>query len=220
MSARDRTPASDTGASEYIAAWSQQARQTGTMPKTATFACEYWLNVWMDSIVETLHFARVGDHDELWACVEPSWRSWCAVRRRSEGDEHEACVELFRLLTLARRGHGFPVEVERPGLVTAADLAAIREGILAEERAAVAAAVEQWGDAPLIRAASELGLNPAPAGHKPSSWSARCPETNHALMLQAESGQWGCGYCGKRGGERELRVFVLGRRKRARRGKA
>ena len=62
--------------------------------------------------------------------------------------------------------------------------------------------------------AEALGLSPRPSGGNPWSWEARCPGTNHSLMLQAKSGEWGCGWCRRKGGVEELKEFVAVRRTR------
>jgi len=68
-------------------------------------------------------------------------------------------------------------------------------------------------DYPILHAARELKLNPEPSGTSPGSWQARCPATQHYLMIQAHNGEFGCGYCGWRGGVHELRKFVASRRR-------
>ena len=63
----------------------------------------------------------------------------------------------------------------------------------------------------IIHAARELGLNPEPAGIGPVQWYARCPGTNHRLMITTGEDQFGCGYCRVNGGVAELRAFAAKR---------
>jgi len=63
----------------------------------------------------------------------------------------------------------------------------------------------------IIRVARELKLHPKPEGGGPFNWYARCPQTNHSLMISSKSDQFGCGYCRRKGGAEELREFVAER---------
>jgi hypothetical protein len=100
-----------------------------------------------------------------------------------------------------------------PGLIEARDLAELIARLRAEWQAAQQAA-EAWRSAPIVRVAEALGLSPRPSGGKPTSWEASCPGANHALMIQARSGEWGCGWCKRKGGMEELKEFVVVRRKK------
>jgi len=105
--------------------------------------------------------------------------------------------------------------MRQPGIIEAQDLEALLARLDAEWKAAQQAA-EAWRSAPLVQVAEALGLRPRPSGGKPTSWLANCPGTNHSLMIHAGTGEWGCGYCRRKGGEKELRKFVEGRRRRKR----
>ena len=98
------------------------------------------------------------------------------------------------------------------GLIGARDLEVLTARIRAEREASERAA-EEWRSAEIVQAAEALGLRPRSSGGKPTSWEANCPATNHSLMIHAGTGEWGCGYCCRKGGEEELRKFVEGRRR-------
>src|SRR5260370_41286035 len=96
------------------------------------------------------------------------------------------------------------------GLLTTAELADIVRAVTEElERNALAAETAQRGhEAPIIKLASELGLNPRPAGHNDSAWMADCPRRSHTIMLSPSLNEFGCGYCRRKGRPAQLRAFV------------
>jgi hypothetical protein len=83
------------------------------------------------------------------------------------------------------------------------------------ERSSQAAQAEEERRAtPIVTMARELSLNPWPAGHNEKAWMANCPRTNHWLMISTENNEFGCGYCGRKGGPAELRSFYEARNRR------
>lgn len=55
----------------------------------------------------------------------------------------------------------------------------------------------------LTEVCSRYKLNPEPINHDGTSWKANCPSgAHHRIMISADS--WGCGYCRKKGGIKEL----------------
>ena len=64
----------------------------------------------------------------------------------------------------------------------------------------------------IILVARELELNPQPTGTGPDYWQATCPMTNHPLYINAAENEFGCGWCKRKGGIKELRAFVKERR--------
>jgi hypothetical protein len=201
---------------EHVSAWRSQAgNEPPPSERELALGCVYDLDFRLDFIDEAVLFARRDGYDELRVdegSVCPSWR---AVRRRSAGDVPAACLELFDLLMRARVGHGWPTGLRSAGLITQDGFDAVRLRIQAEREVSGRAA-EAWREAPIVRAAEELRLGPRPSGGKSTSWEANCPGTNHSLMVHAGTGEWGCGYCCRKGGVEELRKFVAGRRKRKR----
>jgi hypothetical protein len=141
---------------------------------------------------------------------------WRAVRMtHGDKDPRASCIAMCERFVRVRFGYAGPSGMREPGLMAAQDLEALTARIRAEWEAAERAA-EALRQAPIVRAAKELRLEPRPSGGKPTSWEANCPGTNHSLMIHAGTGEWGCGYCCRKGGEEELRKLVAGRRKRKR----
>jgi hypothetical protein len=62
-------------------------------------------------------------------------------------------------------------------------------------------------EAPIITMARELKLNPKPAGHNKSAWIAACPRGSHWIMISPQLNEFGCGYCCRKGGPKELKEF-------------
>jgi hypothetical protein len=98
------------------------------------------------------------------------------------------------------------------GLVPLAEVEQMVHG-QRDARARIVASAE-GGESAIIASARELGLGPRPEGTSPTNWEASCPRTNHHLMISVKSQEFGCGYCGRKGGVAELRRFVAERRSR------
>ena len=64
----------------------------------------------------------------------------------------------------------------------------------------------------IIKVATQLGLHPQPPLLNPEIWSAQCPGTGHQLYINANKNEFGCGYCCRKGGPKDLRAFVALRR--------
>ena len=109
-------------------------------------------------------------------------------------------------------GFGWPREFLVAGAVDGPAYHAVIRTIESELEQNAATALRDESE--LVVAARELGLSPEPTGTNPHHWRARCPDTNHGLMIHSESDTFGCGYCRRRGGPDELRAFVEARRSR------
>jgi hypothetical protein len=107
---------------------------------------------------------------------------------------------------------GKPAGGFTPGLLTQAQVLKAWSRVEEEQQRLLEQAVMLTGDSEIVAAARELRLDPEPSGTGPASWYARCPGTNHSLRIQAETGQFGCGYCKQKGGVEELRRFTRTRR--------
>jgi hypothetical protein len=196
-----------------VTAWASQACDE-LPPPELELGCVYDLNIGIDVIDEAVHFARRGAYDELWVDDGVDGGLRRAVRMEHHGvDRRASCLEMFEQFVRARSGYAGPSGMRQPGIIEAQDLEAMLARMAAEWKAAQQAA-EAWRSAPIVQLAETLGLGPRPSGGKPTSWLANCPGTNHSLMLHAGTGQWGCGYCRRKGGGEELRKFVGGRRRR------
>ena len=57
----------------------------------------------------------------------------------------------------------------------------------------------------LIEFMERKGLNPKLSGNNSISWVSKCPSGgNHFLMVTNKPDAWGCGYCNRSGGIKEL----------------
>lgn len=202
---------------EHVSAWRSQAgNEPPPSERELELGCVYDLNIGIDVIDEAVHWIRRGAYDELWVEDALDGGLWRAVRMtHGDKDSRASCVGMFERFVRARFGFAGPSGMREAGLIEARDLEALTARIRAEREAAERAA-EEWRSAEIVQVAEALGLGPRPSGGKPTSWEANCPGTNHSLMIHAGTGEWGCGYCCRKGGEEELRKFVAGRRRRKR----
>ena len=200
---------------EHVTAWGSQAGDESPPPESELeLGCVYDLNIGIDVIDEAVYWVRRGAYDELWVHDGIDGGLWRAVRTEHRGVERRAsCLGMFEQFARARSGYAGPCGMRQPGLIGAQDLEALIARMAAEWKAAQQAA-ESWRSASIVQVAEALRLGPRPSGGKPTSWLANCPGTNHSLMIHAGTGEWGCGYCCKRGRVQHLRLFVEGRRRK------
>ena len=125
-------------------------------------------------------------------------------------EELFACLNLLELLFRARHGFYWPDGFVASGIVDKSAFDSLVGRIQHEVEENRQRASE--GETEIIKIARELGLSPEPTGHGISHWSARCPETNHQLFIDAAENSFGCGYCKRKGSVEELRVFVKERK--------
>jgi hypothetical protein len=134
----------------------------------------------------------------------------CVISIPRHGSKREAAARLLDAHVRSRVHHECPVPPYQPGLLTKAELKSIVETIAEElkRNSRVAEEDQRRHEAPIIKMAKELGLSPRPAGHNHSDWMASCPQSrNHWIMISPSHNEFGCGYCGRKGGPEELRAF-------------
>jgi hypothetical protein len=216
----------------FVDPWSKKPNHQGVVPVGALFVGAWDNDLGIDNINEALFLVRDDRQDLLWSLTtysekttrtnlaaraggDPAWMkckitSGCVAGAAREGTQSKAATRLLDALVRARVHHEFPRPPYLPGLLTIAELAAIVRAVTEElERNALAAETAQRGhEAPIIKLASELGLNPRPAGHNDSAWMADCPRRSHTLMLSPSLNEFGCGYCRRKGDAAELAAFV------------
>jgi hypothetical protein len=62
---------------------------------------------------------------------------------------------------------------------------------------------------PLITYLKEQGLAPTPSENHIGSWVAKCPNAKkHFIKITTKNDQWGCGYCKKKGGLKDLKTWI------------
>jgi len=188
------------------------------LPPDAIEFCQGECSGFDATITRRLFLHRVAGTDELWVedtCSEYQEQSAPAEpygELPSVGDLAEGPL---RLIETAMRASQWPhlSNVQRcvPWFDEKHVEGAWRRAQAERERLRAIAAADC--DYPILHAARELKLDPEPSGTSPGSWQARCPATQHYLMIQAHNGEFGCGYCRWRGGVNELRKFVASRRR-------
>lgn len=63
---------------------------------------------------------------------------------------------------------------------------------------------------PLIKFLKENNLNPYPSGEYVTNWLAKCPSGRaHFIMVSTISDEWGCGYCYRKGKQKDLKKWLL-----------
>jgi hypothetical protein len=216
----------------FVDPWSNEPNHQGVVPVDALFIGAWDNEVGIFDINEALFLVRDDRQDLLWSLTthsekttrenldaresgDPAWikseiTRGCVAGAPREGTQSKAATQLLDALVRVRVHHQFPRPPYLPGLLTIAELADIVRAVTEDlERNALAAEIAQRGhEAPIIKLASELGLNPRPAGHNDSAWMADCPHRSHTIMLSPSLNEFGCGYCRRKGGPAELRVFV------------
>jgi len=198
-------------------------------------ACVHEVDFGIDSVAEQLYFRRLEHETELWRmhdCFEqddfeevnadgpeddrPSescWEGWrVVVDHRPPKDDFEACRQLLKVRVKAGVGYGWPNSFHVNGILSASDHKEVLDEI-ASEIEAIREQAARYRSSPIIRVATDLGLSPEPTSWHPDSWWCRCPGTSHRLAIVASTGEFGCGYCGVKGGIDELKAFVERRRK-------
>jgi hypothetical protein len=211
----------------------QETEPPGQVPVNAVFVGAWDNDVGVDSYSEALFLSRDDQQDLLWSlatCSENSTRQSLAARAAGDpewakskiacgcvagvpraGTRNEAATRLLDALVRAKVHYEFPRPPYLQGLLTTGELTEIVGAVTEElKRNALAAEEEQHGDstAPIIKLARQLGLNPRPAGHNRSDWTADCPRRSHTIMISPSSNEFGCGYCRRKGGPAELKAFA------------
>jgi hypothetical protein len=216
----------------FVDPWSKKPSHQGEVPADALFIGAWENDLGIYSLNEALFLVRNNRQDLLWSLAthtekstqqnlagrksgDPDWvkskvSCGCVAGAERHGTDSEAGTRLLDALVRARVHHEFPRPPYLPGLLTIAELADIVRAVTEElERNALAAETAQRGhEVPIIKLASELGLNPRPAGHNDTAWMADCPSRSHTIMLSPSLNEFGCGYCRRKGGPAELAAFV------------
>ena len=216
----------------FVDPWSKKPDHQGMVPVDALFVGAWDNDLGIDSYNEALFLVRDERQDLLWSLTaysekftrtnlaarergDPAWvkstiNSGCVAGAPREGTQSKAAMRLLDALVRARVPHAFPRPPYLPGLLASNQLSDIARAVSDElKRNALAAeAAQRRHKAQIIEVASELGLNPRPAGHNDSAWIADCPRRSHTLMLSPSLNEFGCGYCRRKGDAAELRAFV------------
>jgi hypothetical protein len=197
----------------FVDPWSHEPNLQGAVPVDAVFVGSWDNDVGIDYINETLFLVRDDRQDLLWSLTTYSKEPMCCgcvAGAPREGTQNEAATRLLDALVRARVPLQFPRPPYLPGLLASDELSDIASAVSEElKRNRLAAEAEQQHQkAQIVEVASELGLNPRPAGHNDSAWIADCPRRTHTLMLSPSLNEFGCGYCRRKGDAAALTAFV------------
>lgn len=207
--------------------WFKEGARALCIPSDSIFLCAYGVHVEIDTVMEAAFVRRTGDRDELWLAIEPASGSFdhlaaskakieiersqvlslgCAVVARRASSTESASKKLLDTLFRARVGFAWPRKPLLEGTIDEHGFWGLVGAIEAELENNARQA--RRDESEIVAAARELGLHPEPTGTGPHHWQARCPGTNHGLMIQSATNEFGCGYCRRKGGPAELQEFV------------
>jgi hypothetical protein len=219
---------SNEGEAPFVDPWSHGPNHQGAVPVDAVFVGSWDIYIGVDDINEALFLVRSDRQDLLWSVTsqseeetkenlaaresgDPAWVKHelicgCVAGSAREGTQKDAAIRLLKTLARARQARSPYL----PGLLASDELSSIANAAIEEwKRNRLAAeATQRREKAQIVEVASELGLNPRPAGHNDSAWIADCPRRTHTLMLSPSLNEFGCGYCRRKGDIAELRTFV------------
>ena len=215
--------------------WGKDAESSAALPEDAVALCAYELFVMaildMDQIAYIRQTAR---GDELWMVTEETPYE---NPTRASADEIAKIETLLlnqsrltmRVLTMTHTdsilrsgmfllseyfdavcGFYSPVKFLAEGLLIKSDYEEINQRQNATIRRNQEVASKQRTK--IIEVASELGLQPQAPLLNREIWSAKCPGTGHQLYINARKNEFGCGYCCRKGGPKDLRAFVASRK--------
>jgi hypothetical protein len=136
---------------------------------------------------------------------------WLRAERPSESTlAYSVEALLFGIIARCLCYVGEPVDV-RAGLLSKEHVEAIISSVCVEMDE-IKKANEVWREAEIVTKAAHLGLSPKASNLGVRTWIARCPGTNHTLLLQPKRNLFYCGYCRVGGGIDELDEFTAQRR--------
>jgi hypothetical protein len=215
----------------FVDPWSHQPQHRGDIPHHALFAGAWHLDVGVDILHEAVFLARDDHGDRLWSLITPTENFTLeSLSARERGDRgwvkrmitcgcvagaarHETPGEAARILLdgllRARIHFSGPRPPYISGLLTSQEIAGMI-GIMTDELRSNALAAEADHEAPIIKVARDLGLNPRPAGHNSTAWIADCARRSHFIMISPSHNEFGCGYCKRAGDPAELQAFCEG----------
>jgi hypothetical protein len=171
-----------------------------------SWSCDFGI----DLAEELFYLIRTNDADWLEVVVRYSEKIMsqkCLASIPRQGSKRESAARLLDAYVRSRLFYSFPMPPYRSGLLlTSGELENIVAAVTDEfERNSRAA--EREHEAPIIKMARELNLNPKPAGHNNTAWIADCPRRSHWIMISPSVNEFGCGYCRRKGGPKELKDF-------------
>ena len=166
---------------------------------------EYEINGW--EIEACYHYRITDDHYlQLISFSDDSPEIIKAQFKRTKASVKENLSNLFRrYLDGARIYNGLPSYIDSAIFSKAEYDLLIQEIITVIKENQQKASAEKT---PLIAYLERKELRPKPSGNNSISWVSKCPSGgNHFLMVTTKPDAWGCGYCGRKGGIKELETW-------------
>ena len=208
-------------------------------PKTVRVLCAYRLYVGIDTIDEALFFRKTAESDELWISdgvslhyghelgrgrtidsqeiiAQSDLKCGLAIRARIAGDQATSAESLLQPLISWRVGHAWLSLFLAAGAIDRTCFS----GLLTELEQVVAcrsmALTGEPRDPDGIHAvAHEFRYTVYVSTQNPLHGEMNCPNTKHSLFVSLKTNTFGCGYCRKKGGPKELREFIIERKRQA-----
>ena len=227
------------GRNTFIDPWLKKGSRDSSLPSGLKLVCAYELHLGVDSVAEALFYRVYNNQHQLWAVAVYSDKMLNAVHLKQPNripgglTLHSGLVvsfsdsptsspqllELLEFLVVSRGGYGWPSSFLKRGLLCRKDFDNKINKIEMELNQIREQTFGEGIGNPLIEKARKLRLNPEPCGTASHQWKARCPETHHYLYISTDSNTFGCGYCKRKGGLKELVNFVSERKARYGSGK-
>ncbi len=215
--------------------WGKDAECSEVLPENAVVLCAYELLVQAIADMDQIAYIHsTATQDELWMVTEEmlfdNFKE-ASVDETSEVDTlfQGQSKQAMRVLTMNHTDSAFssgmfllseyfdavcgfysPVKFLAEGLLLRSDYEEINQRQQNTIRTNQAAARKR--ETKIIKVATQLGLHPQAPLLNREIWSARCPGTGHHLYINARKNQFGCGYCCRKGGPKELKAFVASRK--------
>lgn len=215
--------------------WGKDTDSSTALPKDSVALCAYQLLVQgiadMDQIA---YIHSTATQDELWMVTEEMLLDNSKEASKDEPSELDNLFQgqsrqAMRVLTMTHTdsiirsglfllseyfdavcGFYSPVKYLAEGLLLRSDYEGINQRRKATIRKNQTAASKQ--KTKIIEVATELGLQPQAPLLNREIWSAKCPGTGHQLYINARKNEFGCGYCCRKGGPKDLREFAASRK--------
>ena len=215
--------------------WGKDAESSAVLPEDAVALCAYQLLILAIADMDQIAYIRsTSTRDELWMVteetlfdspVDESVDETTGLNTLFHGQSRQAlrvltmthtdCISRSSMFLLSEYfdavcGFYTPVKFLAEGLLLKSDY----ESIIQRQNETIRRnqEVASKRKTKIIEVATQLGLHPQPPLLNREIWSARCPGTGHQLYINARKNEFGCGYCCRKGGPKDLRAFVTSRR--------
>ncbi|MGV8073612.1 MAG: hypothetical protein AB2L11_03480 [Syntrophobacteraceae bacterium] len=151
---------------------------------------------------DSFYFIEADDFMEI--CEDSGKRKGVLARfDKPEGNIKEYIIAFLISVFTGRELISEPCELLKEGYLKESDYNLIVDRF--EEGTTVGNIEDIEDPHGILKTAVDLGLHPIPEGGKSKNCIAPCPGTNHFIMIVPSTGEWGCGWCKRKGKSKELR---------------